>query len=250
MPLDIETGQSAAPPRILIYGIEGIGKSTLGAAAPKPIFIQTEDGLGQIACARFPLASTLGAVTSNLAALATETHDYETVVVDSLDWLERLVWDDVCRRFNVEGIERADGGYGKGYTHALTAWRRVVSQLGVLRDRGMAVILIAHAQIERFADPEVGEYDRYSPRIHKKAAALWVEWCDVVGFATRKMRIEESEGSGFKARAMARPIGADGGERVLRCVGSPACVAKNRFNLPAELPLSWDALMAGLSREV
>ena len=243
----IQSGRRDTPPRLLIYGTEGIGKSNTAADAPRPIFVPTEDGLDQIDCHAFPLARTFDDVTKALDALATEDHEYQTAVVDSLDWLERLIWDDVCRQFGVTSIEKADGGYAKGYTHALTQWRQVLGGLDSLRRRrGMAVVLIAHAKVETFQDPESVAYDRYSPRLHKKASALVKEWSDAVLFATRRFRTQTEDAGFGRERAIAQPIGAGGGERVLRTVGSPACVAKNRYGLPEELPLAWDALMAAL----
>ena len=241
---NIQSGRDAKPPRIMIYGCEGVGKSTFGASAPNAIFIQTEDGLGEIDCSKFPLAQSLGDVMSALSALRDEEHAFQTVVIDSLDWLERLIFDEVCREFGVRNIEKADGGYGRGYTHALTHWRKVVAILNELRDRrGMMTILVAHAKVERFEDPENAAYDRYTPRLHKHAASLLSEWVDAVLFANKKFRVTK-ENAGFSGeRGIAAPIGADGGERILRTVGSPACIAKNRFGLPSEIPLSWDAFI-------
>ena len=243
----IHSGPRRMPPRLLIYGVEGVGKSTTASQAPRPIFIPTEDGLDQISCDSFPLAKSYRDVIGALTALHQEEHSYQTVVLDSLDWLERLIWDEICREFGVRSIEKADGGYAKGYTHALTPWREVLAGLDALRNqRGMAVILLAHAKVEKFEDPESAAYDRYSPRLHKHASALLVEWADAVLFATRKYRTE-SEDAGFnRTRTIAVPLGAEGGERVLRTVGGPACIAKNRFSLPAELPLSWPALLQAL----
>ena len=241
---NIQNGKENRPPRIMIYGSEGIGKSTFGAAAPNPIFIQTEDGLSEIACSRFPLAKTLADIPAELAALRDEEHNFQSVVVDSLDWLERLIFDEVCREFGVRNIEKADGGYGRGYTHALTHWRKVIALLDELRiKKNMLVVLIAHAKIERFEDPENAAYDRYTPRLHKHAAGLITEWADAVLFANKRFRITK-ENAGFSGeRAIASPIGTEGGERILRTVGSPACIAKNRYSLPAEIPLSFQAFM-------
>ena len=240
----IKTGREARPPRIMIYGSEGVGKSTFGASAPKPVFIQTEDGLGEIDCAKFPLAKSVSEVLAELTALRDERHDFQSVVIDSADWLERLIFEEVCREYGVRSIEKADGGYGRGYTHALTHWRKIVQLLEELRDkRGMLVILVAHARIERFEDPENAAYDRYTPRLHKHAASLLSEWVDAVLFANKKLRVQK-ENAGFAGeRSIAAPIGADGGERIVRTVGSPACIAKNRFGLPPELPLSWQAFI-------
>ena len=236
----ITKGREAQPPRIMIYGSEGVGKSTFAALAPNPVFVQTEDGLSEIDCSKFPLAKSFDDVVLQLQAVRDEQHDYGTVVIDSLDWLERLVWDRVCADYGVKSIEKADGGYGKGYVHALTYWRQIVSLLNDIRARkGMAVILIAHAAVERFEDPEHAAYDRYTPRLHKKACSLICEWVDAVLFASRRLRVDSTTGK-------AAPVGADGGERILRTNGSPACIAKNRFGLPTELPLSWAAFVEAL----
>ena len=237
----ITTGKAAQPPRIMIYGSEGIGKSTFAANAPKTVFIQTEDGLGEIDCAKFPLVGTFDDMVAQLKAIRDEQHEYQTLAIDSLDWLERIIWDRVCADYGVKCIEKADGGYGKGYTHALTYWRQVISLLNEIRERRkMAVILVAHAKVERFEDPEHPAYDRYTPRLHKAACSHVCEWVDAVLFATRRMRVDSDTGK-------AAPVGADGGERILRSFGSPACIAKNRYRLPPEMELSWAAFVQGLS---
>ena len=239
----IQSGRENRPPRLMVYGSEGVGKSSYAAHAPAPIFIQTEDGLGQIDCAKFPLAKSFGDVIAQLESVRDEAHEFQSLVIDSLDWLERLVWDDVCREFGVRSIEKADGGYGKGYTHALTQWRKVVSLLEQIRDkRNMVIILIARAKVERFEDPENAAYDRYTPRLHKHACSLICEWVDAVLFATRRMRVDKDNGK-------ASPVGADGDERVLRTNGSPAFIAKNRYSLPNEIPLSWEGFVAGIKAQ-
>lgn len=246
----IQRGKQPQAPRLIVYGTEGIGKSTFASQAPKPIFLQTEDGLSEIDCDRFLLARTFDDVIDSLNSLLTEEHDYQTVAIDSLDWLERLIFDELCRQHNVSSIEKVDGGYARGYTHALTQWRLLLSLLNRLRDeRGMIVIGIAHAKVERFEDPEATAYDRYTPRLHKHACGLVCEWSDAVLFATRKIRVQ-SEDAGFnRKRSMAVALGKDGGERIIRTIGGPSCVAKNRFGLPEELPLSWPAFMSALTAQ-
>jgi hypothetical protein len=154
-----------------------------------------------------------------------------------------LIWDVLCKSYGVSSIEKVDGGYAKGYVHAMTHWRKVVEQLAQLRDqRNMMVVLLAHAKVERFEDPEEAAYDRYSPRLNKHAAALVSEWCDAVLFATRKI-VTKTETVAFnRTRTTAASVGRDGGERILRCIGGPSCIAKNRYDLPSELPLEWNAL--------
>jgi len=211
-----------------------VGKSSMAAMAPRPIFIQTEDGLGDIDCEKFPLARTYADVLAALSELYAEEHEYRTVVIDSLDWLERLIWAEVYRKRGVENIE--DIGYARGYTFSLSQWREVLEGLDALRnERGMTVILIAHARIERFENPETESYDRYVPRLHKLASALVQEWCDDVLFATYRVhtrKVEESFG-----RPKHRGVGT--GQRIVRTSERPAHVAKNRLNLPDEFPLDW-----------
>lgn len=244
---NVRRGRMDRPPRIIIYGTEGIGKSTFAAGAEKAIFIPTEDGLDNIDCARFPQAKTLDAVTSALAALRDEPHDYATVVVDSLDWLEQLIWDTLCAEYKVSNIEKVAKGYARGYTLAVSHWRQITEALDALRDRGMAVVCIAHAKVERVEDPETTAYDRHAPRLHKLAGAWVCEWADAVLFAGRKIRVQKEDAGYERVRGVAAGIGAPGGERILRCIGGPACVAKNRYGLPETIPLGWTEFIAALT---
>lgn len=231
----VQSGKTPAPRRVLLYGIQGIGKSTFGAESESPIFVQTEDGLGGIDCDKFPLAKSFEDVMSALSELYTEQHPYRTIVVDSLDWLERLIWAEVCRKRRIESIE--DVGYGKGYVFALTQWREFLEGLSALRgDKNMTVVLIAHARIERFENPETDTYDRYVPRLHKLASAVIQEWCDEVLFATYKVHTKQVD-EGFNRK---RTHGLGTGERVIRTTERPAHVAKNRLQLPDEFPLGWN----------
>ena len=210
------------------------------------IFVQTEDGLGEIDCCRFPLSKSFENVVACLTALRDEDHNFQTIVIDSADWLERLIFDKVCKDYGVKSIERADGGFGKGYTYALHHWATIIELLQELRDkRNMIIIILAHSKVERVEDPENLTYDRYTPRLHKQAASLLCEWVDAVLFACKKVRITRDSSD----RNIASAIGAAGGDRILRTVGSPACIAKNRYNLPLELPLSWDALFLALTNQ-
>jgi hypothetical protein len=232
----IQSGKQSAPRRVMLYGVQGVGKSCYASKAPNPIFIQTEDGLCEIDCAKFPLTTSFDDAMKALSELYTEEHPYRTVIVDSLDWMERLIWEEVCKKRMVENIE--DIGYAKGYTFALNQWREFLEGLTALRnDKGMTIILIAHAKIERFENPETEAYDRYAPRLHKLATAIIAEWCDEVLFACYKVHTKLTE-EGFN-RKRAQGIGT--GERVIRTQERPAHMAKNRLNLPEELPLGWDA---------
>ena len=130
------------PPRLLVYGTSGIGKTTLGQQAPAPVFLQTEDS--EVNCPTFGLLRTYNQVMEAMASLLEEPHDFRTVVVDSLDWLEPLIWAEVCRANKWAKIE--DAGYGKGYVAANDQWRLVLDGFNALRDeRGMGIIFLAIA---------------------------------------------------------------------------------------------------------
>lgn len=228
----VSRGISKEPRRTLLYGTHGIGKSTWCSCSNKPIFIQPEDGLGRIDVPAFPVAENLAAVMTAIGELYTEKHAFETVVIDTLDFMERLIFAEVCKDHKVTSIE--DLGYAKGYTYALDYWSTFLEGLSALRaKRQMTVLMIAHAQIEKFDNPETDSYDRFVPALHKKASRLVQEWCDEVLFATYKVStVSEDKGFGKKRH---KAIGTS--DRVLRTVERPYCMAKNRLGLPTELPL-------------
>lgn len=229
----ISSGKIVKPRRALFYGVHGIGKTTLAASAPAPIFLPTEEGANDIDCDKFPLSQSWEQFEGYLKALATESHRYETVVVDSLDWLERLIWKAVCQSKSVETIE--DISYGKGYVSASEWWSQLLKALTYLRSKGMTVVLLAHAKIERFENPEDENYNRYTLSLHKTAAAMVQEWCDEVLFANYKVYTKSSE-EGF-GKTTTKAIGGD--ERILRTQEKPFCQAKNRLGMPGEIPLKW-----------
>jgi hypothetical protein len=233
------------PPRILVHGVHGVGKTTFAAGAPDPVFILTEDGLGTLDVPHFPLARTFDEVMQELAALYTEEHAFRSLVVDSTDWLEPLVWARVCQDQGWSSIE--DAGYGKGYVHALDLWRQYIEGLNALRDdKGMTVVQLAHTDIKRFDSPESEPYDRYVIKLHSKASALLQEHSDVVLFANYRISTVKSD-VGFNKK-VTRALGS--GERLLHTAERPAYLAKNRYALPDTLPMSWAALVEAMPRGI
>jgi hypothetical protein len=219
---------------VLIYGTHGIGKSTFGACAPKPVFIPTEDGLQDIECDAFPLAESYDAVMQATYELATEPHDFKSLVIDSVDWLERLVWKAVCEEKGKADIQEI--GYGKGFEFAVSRWNELLKLLERCNiEREMLVILTGHAKVEKFNNPETEPYDRFVPRLHKSAAAIVQEWCDEVLFANYKVYTKDTDLGFDKVRTR----GISSGDRVLRTTERPAHLAKNRLGLPEEIPLAF-----------
>lgn len=237
----ITKGVVKRPRRCMLYAVEGIGKSTFASLAPAPIFLPTEEGLNEIDCEKFPIAQDLEEFFGFMADLIKEDHMYKTVVVDTLDWLERLIWDQVCKDQNKDHIE--DIGYAKGYKFALTHWNRFLRGLDVLREeKDMMVILLAHSTIEKFDDPERESYDRYAPRLHKHASGLIREWSDEVLFACYEVDIKLEDAGFNKTAAKAKSQG----RRILKTTERASHMAKNRLGLPDEMPFTWKAYAENL----
>lgn len=235
------TTRNSLPPRVVVHGDGGVGKSTFAASAYKPIFLPFEDGLDGIEVDAFPRLASYGDAIDAIRALCSDQHDFGTAVIDSLDWLEPLVWAEVAKAADKQSIE--DIPYGKGYAESLPLWRKLLDGLNYLREsRNMAVILIAHSQIKRFEAPDSEPFDRYEIKLHRGANALVREWADIIGFAHHETAIKK-DSNGFSTRAR----GVSTGRRLLRVAEIPACVAKNRYSLPDVLPLSWDALVGAMA---
>jgi hypothetical protein len=239
----------AKAPRVIIHGDAGIGKTTFATSAPSPVVIQTEDGLGTIDVPAFPLASSFDEVMEAIGSLYSEQHEFKTVVIDSLDWLEPLIWSHVCDSWTDKkgGVKRLasieDAGFGKGYIEALGYWRQFFEGVTALRnDKNMAVIMIAHSQKVRVEDPTMPAYDSMDLKLHKRAAGIAEEYADVILYAAQHTALT-SEKNGFNDRVRA----VSNGTRIVHTVGQPAFLAKSRYNLPATLPLVWSEFESAMT---
>ena len=192
MKLQILTGRIARPQKAVLFGPEGIGKSTLAAQFPAPVFLDTEGGTHHLDVARLPAPKSWDDVTKAAAALATEAHDFKTLVIDTADWLEKLLVDHVCKAANKASIE--DFGYGKGYVVLAEEFTKFLASLDPLLRRGMHVLLLAHTRIVKFEQPDAaGAYDRYELKLSKQVGPLLKEWCDVLLFANYFTKVAEND---------------------------------------------------------
>lgn len=233
------------PIRILVHGQSGVGKTTFAADAPSPIFVSPEDGIPASAgeVPRFPAPADgwrWEDVKDAVTALWQGVHDYKTIVFDTLDWLEPLLWAYVCEQKGAESIEDIGGGFGKGYTAALDEWRLFLSGVERLSNaKGMNVVFLAHSIIRPFKDPQSEGYDRYELKIHKWPAGLFKEWPEAVLFAQHEAIVSTDKKS-------KRARGVSTGARIMHTVWNAAFDAKNRYGLPEEMPLSWAELQAAI----
>ena len=228
-----------APQRFLLYGVQGIGKTLCASTFASPIILRTEDGTSAIDVPTFPdLARTYEDVTQAISALHGE-HPYRTLVIDSLDWMEPLIWDHVCQKHvdshgkPIASIEAI--GYGKGYIEADAYWRYIQSGLDSLRlKKGMQIVCIAHAEVKTFCPPDGDQYDRYQPKLQKRAFALWQEWADEVFFVNYRRRMIDNGQNSRSKRA------EGDGARVIFTSERPAYLAKNRWSMPDEIYVGQD----------
>lgn len=225
----VTTGKIKRPYLVLIYGPDGVGKTTFAADAPKTIFLGKESGSDNLDVARLPEPQSYSDIIAALDELRTADHPYQTLALDSLDWIEPMVWAAVCKEDGVASIEKVGGGYGKGYTEANAYWMKMMDRLRMLREaKGMHVIVIAHSQVKTFNDPNhQAPYDRYQLKLNEKAAGLWREFVDVVGFANYEV-YTKTDASGKKSKAFGS------GKRILYTQRMAAYDAKDRLGLPEE----------------
>lgn len=236
---NITKGKHDKPLRVLLYGTEGIGKSTWAASAPSPIFLPVEDGTAHLDVARFPEPETWQDILHAVDFLIEEKHDFKTFAVDTLDAAEAMLWTFICDRDDQDNIEAY--GFGKGYVTALSEWRIFLRRLEQLqRARGMGVILTAHSWIKTFKNPEGADFDRYEMKLNPKASGLLREWSEDVLFAQYETLTLTD-----KAK---RTRGVDGA-RVVHTERTAAWDAKNRHSLPETLPLTFDDFAVAMKLE-
>jgi len=239
---NITKGLIEEPYRVLLYGVEGVGKSTFGAQAPRPVFISSERGTSHLDVARFPEAESWNDVFDAVIDLRSNNHDHKTLVIDTLDWLEPLNFKYVCAQKEWESVDKP--AYGAGYNAARDEWVSLLIELDALQQkrRDMGIVMLAHANVRKHKHPELDEFDRFEMALNRASAKRIREWCRDVLFADYEVLT-------FKEGQRMRTIGD--GARFIHTNWKPAFDAKNRHNLPDKLPLSWadfDAACRGVDR--
>jgi hypothetical protein len=232
MALNIQRGRRHTPVRAVIYGTEGIGKSTLAAAFPAPVILDTEEGTHHLDVARVSIGSW-DELRAAVAEIGSKPSEFRTVVIDSADWAERLLTEQLLRENKWASIESA--GYGKGFTMLAEAFGRFLTQCDALIGVGLNVAFVAHSKVQRTSPPDMADgFDRYELKLTKQTAPLLKEWCDLLCFCNYKTTV--SEGSDGRKKA------TGGKRRLMHLERAAAWDAKNRYGLDAELPMTIESL--------
>lgn len=232
--MEIISGKQATALKVVVYGPEGIGKSTFAAQFPRPVFIDTEGSTRHMDVERTPKPTSWPMLLDQVRWIRDNPGVYATLIVDTADWAEQMCVSDLCAKNSKTGIE--DFGYGRGYTYLGEEFGKLLNLLGEVVDRGINVVVTAHAKMRKFEQPdEMGAYDRWELKLQKTTAPLLKEWADMVLFANYKT---------YAVRTQEGKVKAQGGGRVMYTAHHPCWDAKNRQGLAEELPFAFESIQS------
>lgn len=228
--LKISNGRIARAQKVVLYGSEGIGKSTLAAMFPNPLFIDTEGGTAHMDVRRIAKPGTWVELMDILNEVSMAPDICGSLVIDTADWAEQLAVSHVCAKYKKAGLE--DFGYGKGHTYLAEEFTPFFRALDRIIGAGIHVVVTAHAKMRKFEQPdEMGAYDRWEMKLSKQVAPLFKEWCDMLLFLNYQTYVVTTENKSTKAQ---------GGKRVIYTSHHPCWDAKNRHGLPEVLDLDYE----------
>ncbi|MGE4272088.1 MAG: ATP-binding protein [Desulfitobacterium sp.] len=231
--MQISRGKIQSAQKVVIYGPEGIGKSTLASMFPDPVFIDTEGSTKHMDVARTPKPSSWTMILEQVKYFRNNPSECGTLVLDTADWAEQLCTVEVCSKAQKDSISKF--AHGQGYVILAEEYGRLLNLLEELVERGVNAVITAHATMRKFEQPdEMGGYDRWELKLQKKTAPLVKEWADMVLFANYKTYAVKGEDERKKK--------AQGGKRVMYTSHHPCWDAKNRHDLAEELPFEYAAI--------
>lgn len=229
---NLKTGVIRRPLKIVLTGVEGVGKTTFAANAPSPIFADLEQGSSSLDVTRFPEIDSWDSLLECVAFLYSQSHDFKTLVVDSMSVAERLANQKIAADNNVKSIDEI--GYGKGHGMVGDEFDSLLRGMDALVSKGINVILICHSVVRRFDDPTGDSYDKFRIALGKQIEPRVKQWGDTVLFADHD-KSTVTKGEGFNKRTIAKSYG----ERIMWTEHRATHDAKNRYGLPEKMPLDW-----------
>lgn len=231
--MQISKGIIPGAKKVVIYGPEGIGKSTFADKFPDPVFCDTEGSTKSMDVSRFDKPEKWEDIFKAIKYVIENPTCCKTFALDTADWAEMLCIRFTCDKGGVNGIE--DFGYGKGYTYLQENFKKLIDMLDKLIELGINVVVIAHAKMRKFEQPdEMGAYDRWEMKLTRQVAPMLKEWADMVLFANYKTYVIEDDKTKSKK--------AQGGKRVMYTTHNPCWDAKNRYGLEDCLPFEYEQI--------
>ena len=228
--MNITTGKIKTAQKVVIYGQEGVGKSTFASKFPNPVFIDTEGSTKQLDVARFDPPSSWEMLLQQVGYIKENPSLFQTLVIDTADWAEKLCIRQVCGKAQKEGLE--DFGWGKGYVYVQEEFGKLLNKLEEVIQVGVNVVVTAHAQMKKVEQPdEMGSYDRWELKLTKQCSPMLKEWADMLLFANYKTIVVNTGEKKYK--------GQGGQQRIMYTTHTAAWDAKNRHNLPDVLPFDF-----------
>lgn len=234
MAFEIKKGTIRKALRVVVYGPEGIGKSTFASQFPGAVFIDTEGSTNQMDVARFPKPTSWEMLIQEIQQVIYDPGSVGTLIIDTIDWAQQQCVESVCMKYQQDGIEGF--GYGKGYSYVYEEFGRMLNLLNDVVDKGTNVVLIAHSVIRTFTKPdEMGQFDRYEMKLFNSQkcsiTGMVKEWSDLLLFANYETYITEDQKTKKKY--------ASGNKRVMYTEHTAAYDAKNRFGMPPKLDFDY-----------
>ena len=231
--MNITTGKQIMPVKGILYGVEGIGKTTFAAHWPKPLFIDVENGSWQLDVSRV-VPGSYAEFKNIIQQIAEDPQGFQTLVIDSADWLETMMIKHICMEAGINSIEKYEKGYGKGWTKLAEDWATLLDHLDRIRfKKRLNVLFISHARIKRYEPADDTGHDRYTLTMAEKSADVLKKWSDLTLFVKYDTFTVEEDGK-VKVKG--------GDKRVMYSKFHPCWDAKNRYGLPDKMPFEFDQI--------
>jgi GTPase SAR1 family protein len=237
----IKPTRQPKPPRLILYGTPKVGKTTFASKISNALFLDVEGGTEELNVSRIarPQLETYADIIAMLNAVLSQEHDFHSLVIDSIDFMEKVLMRQVASEFGVKEFAQING-YGREYNALVNVWRQVLQLLDDIREkRNMAIVLIAHEAVKKIKEPNTEGFDSFTLALEGKSTELLKAWADAILFAKVEVYTEQDKSKRVRATA---------GDRMLFTMNAPTHLAGNRYGLPAEIPFSWEAFSEAFAK--
>ena len=237
----IKPSRQPKPPRLILYGTPKVGKTTFASRITNALFLDVEGGTEELSVSRVPRAQleTYADILATLNAILSQEHDFNSLVIDSIDFMEKVLMKQVASEFGCKEFAQING-FGREYNALVNVWRQVLQLLDDIREkRNMAIVLIAHETVKKCKEPNTESFDSFTLALETKSTELLKAWADAILFAKVEVYTEQDKSKRVRATA---------GDRMLFTMNAPTHLAGNRYGLPAEIAFTWEDFSAAFAK--